>query len=82
MTRLRVKCFTLARDGACYVLLHGQTQSLEEVMTLELVQKQSAPAIDPNLMLTGFVSILGLAVTLALLPLFSSDFGAWLALAG
>jgi hypothetical protein len=52
------------------------------MMTLELVRDQSAPLIDVDFQLATFVSLLGLTVSLALLPLLGSDFGTWLAFAG
>ncbi len=51
-------------------------------MTVELLREQTARQIDPNLQVVLLVSLLGLTLTLALLPFLGSDFGTWLALAG
>ena len=50
-------------------------------MTIELV-RETSPRIEPNLQITVLFSLLGLTLTLALLPFLGSDFGTWLALAG
>ncbi len=51
-------------------------------MTVELVREQTGARIDPSFQIAVLVSLLGLTVTLALVPLLGGDFGAWLALAG
>ncbi len=51
-------------------------------MTIELVREQTERRTEPNLAITVLVSLLGLTLTLALLPVLGSDFGTWLALAG
>jgi len=51
-------------------------------MTVELLRAQTAPRVDPDLEITLLVSLLGLTVTLAVLPLMGVDLGAWLAIAG
>jgi hypothetical protein len=51
-------------------------------MTVELVRTQPASRIDPNFTIALLFSLLGLTLTLALLPLIGTDFGTWLAIAG
>ncbi len=51
-------------------------------MTTELLRTLAAIEIEPNFEVTLLISLLGLTLTLALLPFLGSDFGTWLALAG
>ena len=51
-------------------------------MTVEILRAQTASSIEPDLEITLLFSLLGLTLTLAVLPLLGSDFGTWLALAG
>jgi hypothetical protein len=52
-------------------------------MTVEILRAQAEPRIEPGLEVPLLFSLLGLTITLALLPLLSgSDYGTWLAMAG
>ena len=51
-------------------------------MTVELLRTHTSPRIEPNFAITILVSLLGLTLTLVVLPALSNDFGTWLALAG
>jgi hypothetical protein len=51
-------------------------------MTVEILRAQTPSRIDPNFEIALLFSLLGLTVTLALLPLLGSDFGTSLAMAG
>jgi len=51
-------------------------------MTVELLRERAARRTESNFEIVVLVSLLGLTITLALLPVLGSDFGTWLALAG
>jgi len=52
-------------------------------MTVEILRAETTtPRIEPGLEITLIFSLIGLTITLALLPVIGSDYGTWLALAG
>jgi len=51
-------------------------------MSVELLRAQTSPRIDPNFEIVLLISLLGLTLTLAVLPFIGGDIGTSLALAG
>jgi len=54
----------------------------EIVMTVQFLHAQTALRTEPNFEITTLFSLLGLTLTLVVLPMLGGDFGTLLALAG